>query len=89
MHHIEGFIWEDWVVDKLGWKHGVDPAEVEDVFFDPPYKVRRTKAQKYLLYGQSESGRYLFIVFIWVNRFVKVISARDMTKSERRYYRRK
>ena len=42
MQRIVGFIWEDWVLDKLDWKHGVDPQEVEEAFFNPPYKVRRT-----------------------------------------------
>lgn len=89
MQAIDGFIWEEWVLDKLDWKHAVEPNEVEAAFFNPPYKLRRTKADKYLLYGRSEEGRYLFIVFAWVGRQVKVISARDMTEAERRLFRRK
>ena len=54
-----------------------------------PHRVQKTSTSKYLLYGQSNSGRYLFIVFVWVGQQVKVISARDMTKSERSYFRRK
>jgi uncharacterized DUF497 family protein len=41
---------------------------------------------KYLLYGRSESGRYLFIVFMWQGQFVKVITARNMTPMEKRFY---
>lgn len=89
MQAIDGFVWQEWVLDKLDWKHGVAPDEVEAAFFNPPYKVRRTKTDKYLLYGRSEEGRYLFIVFVWVGRQVKVISARDMTAAERRLYGRK
>lgn len=89
MQAIDGFIWAEWVVDKLDWKHQVDLDEVETAFFNPPYKIRRTKANKYLLYGRSEAGRYLFIVFVWGGRQVKVLSARDMTESERQLYRRK
>jgi uncharacterized DUF497 family protein len=89
MQKIEGFIWEEWVVDKLDWKHGVQPDEVESVFFKPPYKVRRTKANRYLLYGRSDEGRYLFVVFAWVDRKIKVISARDMKDAERKFFRRK
>jgi uncharacterized DUF497 family protein len=89
MRRIEAFLWEDWVVDKLGWKHGLTSEEVEEVFFNPPYKLRRTKGEKYLLYGRSNDGRYLFIVFVWVDHQVKVISARDMVKSERQFYTRK
>jgi uncharacterized DUF497 family protein len=86
---IEGFIWLDWVVEKLAEEHGVEPEEAEEAFFNPPYKVRRAGSGKYLLYGRSEAGRYLFIVFVWEGRQVKVISARDMNKSERRFYQRK
>ena len=89
MQAIEGFIWEEWVIDKLDWKHDVGPEEVETVFFNPPYKVRRTKADKYLLHGRSEEGRYLFIVFVWVGKEIKVIYARNMTETERRLYHRK
>ena len=86
---IEGFIWLDWVMEKLLEKHGVDPAEVEEAFFNKPYKVRKASSGKYLLYGQSTDGRYLFVVFAWEGRRVKVISARDMESDERRYYKGK
>jgi uncharacterized DUF497 family protein len=89
VRRIDGFVWADWVIAKLDWKHGVDPDEVEEVFFNPPYKVRRAKKGKYLLYGRSLDGRYLFIVFTWVERRVKVISARNMTPAEKRYFTRK
>lgn len=89
MQQIEGFLWEEWVIDKLDWKHGVDPQEVEESFFNPPYKVRRTADNKHLLYGRSESGRYLFVVFVWEGQLVKVITARDMTPMEKRFYGRK
>ena len=86
---IEGFIWLDWVVEKLAEKHDIEPEEAEEAFFNPPYKVRRSESGKYLLYGRSEAGRHLFIVFAWEGRRIKVISARDMNKSERRFYQRK
>jgi len=86
---IEGFIWLDWVVEKLTEEHDVEPEEAEEAFFNPPYRVRRAGSGKYLLYGRSAAGRYLFIVFVWEGRLVKVISARDMTPSERQFYQRK
>ena len=86
---IQGFIWLDWVVDKIESKHDVDTEEVEETFFGGQIKVRRAESGKYLLYGQSLDGRYLFVVFTWVGRQVKVITARDMTPSERRFFARK
>lgn len=89
IRRIDGFIWLDWVIDKIIGKHGVEPEEVEETFFNPSYKVRKSSSGKYLLYGQSYDGRYLFIVFTWIDDQIKVITARDMTKSERRYFGRK
>jgi hypothetical protein len=54
---IEGFIWLDWVVEKLLEKHGVDPEEAEEAFFIKPYKVRKAASGKYLLYSRSSDGR--------------------------------
>jgi len=51
--------------------------------------VRLVGSSKYQLFGRSEDGRHLFIVFVWQGRQIKVITARDMTDAERRYYQRK
>jgi uncharacterized DUF497 family protein len=83
---IEGFIWLDWVIEKILDKHGVSPAEVEAAFSTIPYKVLRAPENKYRLYARSSNGRYLFIVFAWEGNLVKIISARDMTLKERRFY---
>lgn len=86
---IEGFEWLDWVVEKIIVKHGVDPVEVEECFVNQPRKVRRMQEGKYQLFGQTDSGRYLFVVFTWHGRYVRVITARDMDSSERAAFRRK
>jgi hypothetical protein len=86
---IEGFLWLDWVIDKIVSAHGVQPSEAEEVFFNVPNQIRKTSTGKYLLYGQSNAGRYLFVVSVWIGRQIKVISARDMTRSERSQFRRK
>ena len=46
---IEGFIWREWVVDKLITRHAVTPDEVEEAFFNSPLKVRKASSGKYLL----------------------------------------
>lgn len=44
----------------------------------------------YLALGQTESGRYLSVFFIYKkNKDALVISARDMAKKERRRYAQK
>lgn len=86
---VEGFVWLDWVLEKITAKHGLEPEEVEEAFFNPPHKVRRSQSGKLLLYGRSLAGRYLFVVFVAEGRHVRVISARDMTDAERRLFREK
>jgi uncharacterized DUF497 family protein len=86
---VEGFIRLDWVIDKIIAKHGVYPEEVEEAFFNSPYKVRRIEENKYLLFGRSEEGHYLSIVFVWEGHYIKTITARDMTDAERRFFGRK
>ena len=86
---IEGFIWIDAIVDKVITKHGVYPDEVEEAFFNLPQKTIKAIEGRYRLYSRSESGRYLFVIFVWVGRHAKIISARDMTSSERRFFARK
>jgi uncharacterized DUF497 family protein len=86
---IEGFEWLHWVVDKIISKHDVDPAEVEECFANWPQKLRRVQEGKYQLFGQSNSGRYLLVVFAWNGRYVRVITARDMDSRERAAFRRK
>ncbi len=86
---IDGFIWLEWVIEKLLTKHGVSPEEVEEAFSNQPYKILRAPDGKYRLYARSDNGRYLFIVFSWQGRLARIISARDMDDAERRLYSRK
>lgn len=85
---IEGFIWLEWVIEKIGSKHGVSPEEVEQVFFNVPYKVLRAEEGKYKWLGRSDSGRYLLVVLVREGNLIKVITARDMNDVERRLYMR-
>lgn len=81
--------WRDTIVDKIIQKHGVYPDEVEQCFDDPKQKIRRAQEGKYHLFARTDAGRYLFVVFVRAGDFLRVITARDMDDSERRYYRGK
>ena len=85
-------MWLDEFVDKIMWKHRVAPEEVEAVFSRDPL-VRRVEAGKvkgedlFVAFGTSDSGRYLTILFVRkTDKRALVISAREMTKGERRTY---
>lgn len=72
---------------KIGRKHGLSRPEVEEAFRSRSAHVRRTTGI-YELYGQSQGGRYLLIVFRYLGEgIVRLITARDTTASERRLYK--
>jgi hypothetical protein len=85
--YIEGFDWEDENIAHIV-RHGVEPEEAEEVFFDQPL-VRRNRDGRYIALGQSWAGRYLAVVFeLRPGNVVRIVTARPMTKAERRLYRR-
>ncbi len=89
---IEGFIWFADIVDKIETKHRVTISEVEIAFTRKPVfnKIERGRVRREDLYralGQTDSGRYLTIFFIYKETHeALVISARDMTDKERKNY---
>ena len=92
---IEGVIWLRDVVDKLSSKHHVETHEVEEVFSGRPKfglveKGEREGEDVYLALGQTRSGRYLAVFFIYKKtKEALILSARDMARNERRKYGRK
>ena len=88
---IDGFDWNESNVVKNIISHDTYPDEIEETFHNP-YKLRKTLQERYLLYGTTDSGRHLFVVFQIKmragKRLVRVISARNMTKKEKKYFLR-
>jgi uncharacterized DUF497 family protein len=83
------------VVDKLISKHQVETDEVEEVLSGKP-KIRfvekgeREGEDVYLALGQTASGRYLAVLFIYKQtKEALILSARDMAAKERRRYGKK
>ena len=70
-------------------RHAVSPDEVEEVLVEEPL-VLRGPDDRYLAYGRTENGRWVFVVYVTRPRGrVRVLTARDMTERERRLYQRK
>ncbi len=92
---ITGFIWLDDIVQKLLWKHSVTQKEVIELFDNSPRlffveKGNRTGENVYVAFGQTGGGRYLVVFFIYKkNRQALILSARDMSKAERKKYAKK
>ena len=85
-------IWKERFVKKIADKHAVTTEEVEDVLFSNPHVRKAEKGRVkgedlYVAYGQTKAGRYLVVFFIRKPRAAALpISARNMTRAERRYY---
>ena len=81
------------ILEKIEEKHGIDFAEVEDLFLRPHVVLRGAKdkygQRRYTSLGKTAAGRHLMVVYAIEHRGVaKVITARNMNPRERRYYRR-
>jgi uncharacterized DUF497 family protein len=92
---IGGIIWLRDVVDKLASKHHVETYEIEEVLNGKP-KIRfvekgdREGEDVYLALGQTGSGRYVAVLFIYKQTGeALILSARDMAAKERRQYGKK
>ena len=89
---IERIIWFDEIIEKLEWKHSVQPREVTEVFINRPEfrfveKGNRSSENVYAAMGQTDAGRYIIIFFIYKkNKHALIVSARNMTDTERRKY---
>ncbi len=86
--------WLPDIIDKIDVKHGVDTDEVAEIFANNPMIRRGPKGKRrgedvYRAYGQTNTGRYLFVAFIFKHDgSALVLSARDMEDDERRLYLR-
>ena len=86
-----GFEWDESNSEKNWRKHGVRPTECEEVFLRTPLLVEDDSRHsddesRYVVLGQTEAGRPLFVVFTLRDNLIRVISARDMSRRERRSY---
>ncbi len=85
-----GFEWDEHNTIKIWTKHQVAPVECEQVFFSNPFVVSGTKwsfdGQRFYALGQTGAGRQLFVVFTLRRELIRVISARDMSRKERKVY---
>ena len=69
----------------------VSQGECEQVFFNRPLLVapdieHSQREPRYAALGQTNAARQLAVVFIIRGTLIRVISARDMSRRERRIY---
>ena len=91
INECKGFDWDEGNILKNWEKHGVSASECEQIFFNfpliayPDEKHSLMETRFYAL-GHADARRYLFIVFTIRKDLIRVISARDMNRKERRIY---
>lgn len=82
-----GLVWDEWNTEHIK-KHQVSREEVEQVYLSKAVE-RQTYLNRVLILGRTKKGRFLTIVAYRGEKGSYVISARDMSRKERRYYSEK
>jgi uncharacterized DUF497 family protein len=89
---IDGFEWDKGNLEKNWKSHSVLPLESEQIFFNEPLIVAHDekhsseKETRFAALGMTDAGRLLFIIFTIRKNLIRVISARDMSRNERKVY---
>ena len=89
---FEGFDWTGGNAEKNWDGHQVSPLEAEQVFFNSPLlagedDTHSQHEKRFFALGQTDEGRELFIAFTIRGTKLRVVSARDMSRRERKVYR--
>ena len=88
---VEGFEWDAGNCEKNWKRHQVTQAECEQVFANLPLllsvtlKVGQVES-RYFALGRTDAARELAVVFTVRGKRVRVISARPMSRRERKEY---
>jgi len=87
---IQGFEWDDGNSGKNENKHGVTDREAEEIFFNKPLIIGRNlkgaPEMRYAVLGKTYGSRLLAVVFTIRSKRIRVISARPMSRTERKLY---
>lgn len=88
---MDGFDWDRGNQEKNWLKHKVSIKEAESIFLDKKILIisdpkHSTLEPRYVAHGESKKRRRLTVVFTIRKRLIRVISARDQSKRERKEY---
>ncbi len=77
-----------WDSENIGHvlRHGISQDEVDETLQEP-YRMVRSYSGLYMLYGRTSAGRYVSAAIKMLgNGLARVITALDMTYTERKRY---
>ena len=91
LNEITGFDWDAGNERKSLDKHSVSKLEAEEVFFNVPILLLNDEKhseseQRFHALGKTDTGRLLHITFTIRANKLRVISARDMHRKEKKVY---
>ena len=87
MLRIESLEIDDHILDKIESKHRISFTEVEEACLSDRRHIRRSREGVYKVFSQTVAGRYILVVLVNLGRGNwKIVTAREMTDSERRLY---
>lgn len=88
------FDWDKGNLDKNWEKHRVNYRECEEIFLNKSIKFfpdpkHSEKERRLVAYGITNKERKLTLIFTYRNHKIRVVSARPMSRKERRVYDQK
>ena len=86
-----GFDWDEGNRHKSFHKHDVAPEEAEQIFINSPLLVAGDKKHsghetRHHALGRTNEDRRLFVSFTVREHMIRIISARPMSRTERKVY---
>ncbi len=88
---LMGFDWDDGNVYKNENKHGLNYKHIEEVFFNEPLLIVEDFSHSFgecrcVAFGRDNQNSKIMVVFTVRAKLIRVISARAMTKKEKKFY---
>ena len=88
---ISGFQWDEGNTDKNRITHRVENWECEQVFFNAPLLIlcdlkHSATEERWAAFGHTDDGRLLVVVFTKRGNLIRIISAGNMHRKERKFY---
>ena len=91
VYHYQGieFEWDENKSKSNEKKHGITFKEAIEVFFDPFYQegdASSNEEERNFIIGYSLSQRILLVIYVERSIRIRIISARQATHHERKFY---
>lgn len=85
------FDWDQANIDKNWQRHKIHYKEAEEVFFNKPLRIypdtkHSEKERRFLALGITNKEKGLTIIFTIRNKKIRIISAREQNRKERKLY---